>query len=1467
MNALQSAMSHATVWKLGWVLVHSLWQLAGVGVALAILLVLLRKASANARYLVSCAALALMVALPVVTLCILDAPGAGATPAGELGTPASPPPPVEVVPVDVTPAEVVGTAAPVVTAEMPDVSWSALALDRLETSLPYLVLAWLAGVFGLSLWHLGGWAQLQRLKRRMVAPVARELRARMDVLERRLGIGRAVTVVQSALVQVPTVIGWLKPMVLLPASALTGLSTAQLEALLAHELAHVRRHDYLVNMLQTAIEILGFYHPAVWWVSRRIRGERENCCDDMAACVTGDRILYADALTTMEELRGRPSLALAASGGNLLARIRRLCRGEGEGTSRTAWLPSLLALGTLAALLLAGRGMLADAVAEEKGAEASTASEADNPLGLEASVLRKLFITGKTLREAAVECERFRDKHGRWPTSTEQLHEGEPSEPRRDPFHDGPYHLTIHDDGASAVRIWSVGPDGDWDGGRPIDSAQAGLDGDIAIEVSAATELRWLADEAMQFYLEGRRLAHYLASLQPPAAPPTFPEEDAKYAWGDVVNGLQAALEFVPERDSYPLGEALEIQFRIRNAGRRTLKIAGDTWRQGDALTVTDANGKSVTVRSCWYSGWSESKRETLKPGQTAVFKTSGLAFVAPDDDDRPGHPVGKWVECRPGHYTLQFRLDFPDLGGTELDIPQPEDWQGRLATGKRVVRVSAAKSSEKVYVLEAATVEAPAGTLEVLGMPPDVRPGLPSAGPAAGLGRALLGLDGDKLLSSENAKVSDKTRGAESSIAGGHAKTGTVEPDTAIEDIRVNRGWNVGDLLARVAKQAGLELRTAGGGLLDTRTGKPLECAAPMRFTQARARDVLAWILHAARLSATVSGGVIDVRLSDGERHVPEDLVIRPEAAGNDDFLPAESRTRTVSLQQLGPWDPAQLLEFLCHFARVPRFVIAADVRGGKSREVTIQFSHTPFPEAFEEALTATGCELLVDRDTVFIRRIPEGAVEREDEGNGVQLVIEKDGKVFLKGQPVTAAEIAKLGATEGLAVDTPVLIRAHRETRHSHVMAVLNACREAGFQNIGFQVTSGEEPPSSMQDTTSPKPRDVSNAVSSLSASLEYDLSLTGDCRGHFLEIERIARLSKAEQAGHLERLYSELAPRYMTELVTGIISYFPRNILKHDDTRRFGGTPELWTRQLAEAAGELSPEEVADKLDTGHWLNIAAQLRALQVFDNHGKALEAMIGTDLASRKESRVARAARTVSTLKLHDFADELLALLLANEKGSEAAYQALVFMRDPGVARPLLEEVEKNPDVLVRCAGLLQVPYYRKPAEPILLKLLGSPDKELRYGAIRAVYECRDPRLAAWVARFAGDDEPRFRVAAAYMTRNLPNDAFKTVREQLLPLLGDEDEVVRLEALLSFAHQKDLVTGPIILELLRQDRLDEAVKFKAMQSLSALTGKTFGYDMHNWVPAGKGNREAIRKIEAWLKEAGERERIEDYEQD
>jgi uncharacterized protein (TIGR03435 family) len=152
------------------------------------------------------------------------------------------------------------------------------------------------------------------------------------------------------MIRVPTAVGWLRPYILLPVTALTGLSEAQVTAILAHELAHISRRDYLLNSLQTAVETVLFYHPAVWWVGREMRLEREHCCDDIAVAICGNAFEYARALAEMEEIRDRiPAPAIAANGGELLGRIRRVL-GREERASRS--LGSIAAAGLL--LFIAG---------------------------------------------------------------------------------------------------------------------------------------------------------------------------------------------------------------------------------------------------------------------------------------------------------------------------------------------------------------------------------------------------------------------------------------------------------------------------------------------------------------------------------------------------------------------------------------------------------------------------------------------------------------------------------------------------------------------------------------------------------------------------------------------------------------------------------------------------------------------------------------------------------------------------------------------------------------------------------------------------------------------------------------------------------------------------------------------------------------------------------------------------------
>jgi beta-lactamase regulating signal transducer with metallopeptidase domain len=299
---------NVTMNALGWTLIHFLWQGAVIAALLAVARYALRKASAQARYAAAMAAMLLMLASAGATFVYLESGDTGPLAhARGYQTPSQQAP--------------AGTAAPQAAAS----SWR----DRMPEYFPFVVYIWIAGVSCLSVRFLGGFVMTQLWKRRNVQPAEAFWQERVRQLAKRLAISRTVRLWESAIAQTPAVIGWLRPVVLLPASALSGLAPRQIEALLAHELAHIRRHDYLINLLQTAVETLLFYHPAVWWAGREMRAERENCCDDLAVAVCGDALVYARALTELEQIRIRtPQLAMAANGGSLLDRVRRLLEPE-----------------------------------------------------------------------------------------------------------------------------------------------------------------------------------------------------------------------------------------------------------------------------------------------------------------------------------------------------------------------------------------------------------------------------------------------------------------------------------------------------------------------------------------------------------------------------------------------------------------------------------------------------------------------------------------------------------------------------------------------------------------------------------------------------------------------------------------------------------------------------------------------------------------------------------------------------------------------------------------------------------------------------------------------------------------------------------------------------------------------------------------------------------------------------------
>jgi beta-lactamase regulating signal transducer with metallopeptidase domain len=306
MMTLASYLSPPFMETLGWVLLHFVWQGSLVALCAGGLEIFLRKCAAQVRYVVFGTAMLSMVVFPLVTAIWLYPSSSPST--------------------SIPVTQVISNEFSSMVPSTASSSWEwKTSFKRLEALLPYISLIWLLGVSLLTIHLLGGWIYLQTLRTWGIQQIGTQWQERLQHLMRQLSVKRTIRLLESKRVKVPAVIGWIRPVILLPVGMLVGLTPQQVEAILLHELAHIRRYDYLLNMLQTIMETLFFYHPAVWWISRKIRIEREYCCDDQAVSIQRDPLVYARALTQLEGLRsGTPSLSLSASDGSLFRRIHRV---------------------------------------------------------------------------------------------------------------------------------------------------------------------------------------------------------------------------------------------------------------------------------------------------------------------------------------------------------------------------------------------------------------------------------------------------------------------------------------------------------------------------------------------------------------------------------------------------------------------------------------------------------------------------------------------------------------------------------------------------------------------------------------------------------------------------------------------------------------------------------------------------------------------------------------------------------------------------------------------------------------------------------------------------------------------------------------------------------------------------------------------------------------------------------------
>ena len=334
----------------GWTLVHFLWQGAVIAAIAGILLSMLRDRSPQTRYMLACISLVAMIAAPLVTVAALSRSIAAAESRAALPVPLQAGPGADSVPDALSILTNLTMARSVSSVDV---------VSDARTWLPLVVLLWSAGVGILLLRLLGGWWRVHRLHRASRFAASSAWTSAATRIAASLGVARGVHVVDSLHVDTPTVIGWLRPVILLPVAALAGLSPSQVEAILAHELAHIRRHDFLVNLLQTFAETVLFYHPAVWWLSARIRTEREHCCDVIALSVCGDAVTYAQALVELEGKRTLLSrLAVAATGGMLMARVRRVLGMPADDRPRSFGMMVIIGVITLVVGVVGASGYL-----------------------------------------------------------------------------------------------------------------------------------------------------------------------------------------------------------------------------------------------------------------------------------------------------------------------------------------------------------------------------------------------------------------------------------------------------------------------------------------------------------------------------------------------------------------------------------------------------------------------------------------------------------------------------------------------------------------------------------------------------------------------------------------------------------------------------------------------------------------------------------------------------------------------------------------------------------------------------------------------------------------------------------------------------------------------------------------------------------------------------------------------------
>ena len=680
-----SVVSSSVIDALGWSLLHFCWQGSLIAIVLALLFRFIwgvQRRVAAGRYVASGLALAAMQFVFMFTVALEFRSHFAANQPLITTRPGSPA-------LSVRPAEDASSAVevkppehqPFSAAEFPPVTpsisdsqgkrsadslglWSRF-IAAIHPWMAWLVGGWWVGVAVMSLRLAGSYWVVARLRNRGRKLEDSAWQTRLAGLCRPMGVVRHVSLLLSDSISVPCVIGCIKPVILVPTGFLLGLSVEQVEAVLAHELAHIRRHDYWVNLWQNAVESLLFFHPAVWWVSRQMRVEREFCCDDLASSVAGGALPYSRALATLEALRSEsPTLVTAADGSSLTNRIARLIGRSPGGLPRGGMENAMLIWTGLVLFVLAGVYQGADARNDET--EAKKAKSVDErPKDEIANRKQKVrheevALVLKCWRDEYRERERLpHEAMLRFKKHLQQYIEGQP----------GPISDKLAD------ILTRIEKPTEWEWPLAIDLLE-----EVANVTTAPVGWLGLGEEFRGFE-------------RPKPGRIATPEALAKLPFGEPTeDGLRVARVFDPHRDSYDLGSVLGCRIVFHNSGQRPIEFRSDLFHQDDDWSVNDSNGRQIELKQVRFSGITPRQRFKLQPNEVCEVSAPGVAIGAGNYQEQYSTGalgaellvnVGDEVRC-------SWSIRFDPLSGP---IPQPTSsaLPPRLSTGELRFKVVAA--------------------------------------------------------------------------------------------------------------------------------------------------------------------------------------------------------------------------------------------------------------------------------------------------------------------------------------------------------------------------------------------------------------------------------------------------------------------------------------------------------------------------------------------------------------------------------------------------------------------------------------------------------------------------------------------------------------------------------------------------------------------------------------------------------